>query len=256
MYSPRLGECDPLRTSSRTGWRHLCNLRDDHSGEERRTEKHPQNRGQREGKGRQQNDMGDDVEEAVRRPRHSPSMRGLSTVDAASSQPSCNVPSSSSHSAASRAGTEGGRRGGEEEAGAGTVAFVFVVSDGGGGQGEAPASAQRSAQSGSDRSFTDSQHQQRQSRRRAPDPASSTPLGGGGINSSAGSSGAFRREGEVRAVLAEVDRVGQTMGSSKLKYSWLLEIREAMCQVELFHSRVSGKKKLFVNGVLIRLDVT
>lgn len=57
-------------------------------------------------------------------------------------------------------------------------------------------------------------------------------------------------DSEVTALYADVDMVGQIMGSSKIKYTWVLEIRNIPYRIEFLHSKVSGKKKLFVNGTL------
>ncbi|PHJ17690.1 hypothetical protein CSUI_008483, partial [Cystoisospora suis] len=58
----------------------------------------------------------------------------------------------------------------------------------------------------------------------------------------------IRDDNEVDALYTSIDYVGQTIETSKLRYTWLLSIRGRQYQIDFLHSKVSGKKRLAVNS--------
>ncbi|KFG58261.1 hypothetical protein TGRUB_264900 [Toxoplasma gondii RUB] len=65
------------------------------------------------------------------------------------------------------------------------------------------------------------------------------------------SCGRLRSDEEVEALYAGLDFVGQTIEASKVKYTWLLTIKGVKHEVAFFHSKVTGKKRLIVDGRII-----
>ena len=48
--------------------------------------------------------------------------------------------------------------------------------------------------------------------------------------------------------LTAVQEVGTIVPSSKLKYAWLLDVEEKLYTVTLFHSKLSKKYEVLING--------
>ncbi|KEP62179.1 UNVERIFIED_CONTAM: hypothetical protein HHA_264900 [Hammondia hammondi] len=63
--------------------------------------------------------------------------------------------------------------------------------------------------------------------------------------------GRLRSDEEVEALYAGLEFVGQTIEASKVKYTWLLTIKGVHHEVAFFHSKVTGKKRLIVDGRII-----
>ncbi|PFH36631.1 hypothetical protein BESB_048230 [Besnoitia besnoiti] len=63
--------------------------------------------------------------------------------------------------------------------------------------------------------------------------------------------GRLRSDDDVEALYAGVDLIGQTIEGSKVKYTWLLTIKGTRHKVEFFHSKISGKKRLILDGRVI-----
>jgi hypothetical protein len=55
----------------------------------------------------------------------------------------------------------------------------------------------------------------------------------------------------IRAVTFTEDSVGRTFSDSKTKTTWTVQIRDESKQISLTNSRISGKKKVFVDCLLI-----
>ena len=49
----------------------------------------------------------------------------------------------------------------------------------------------------------------------------------------------------------KVDHIGRTVKSTKLRHAWTLHLGETEVKIELEHSRLSGKKKVLVDGKLL-----
>ncbi|CDJ38859.1 hypothetical protein, conserved [Eimeria tenella] len=61
----------------------------------------------------------------------------------------------------------------------------------------------------------------------------------------------IREDEEVEAIGASIDYVGQTIEASKVKYQWHFRIAGVNHRVEFFHSKISGRKKILMDGQLI-----
>ncbi|XP_026189865.1 uncharacterized protein LOC34621938 [Cyclospora cayetanensis] len=64
----------------------------------------------------------------------------------------------------------------------------------------------------------------------------------------------IRDDDEVEALGASVDYVGQTIESSKVKYQWHFRIANSDHRVEFFNSKISGRKKLYMDARLIHMQ--
>ena len=47
------------------------------------------------------------------------------------------------------------------------------------------------------------------------------------------------------------NQIGKSMKASKLRYIWKLELNGVLHQIEFYDSKLSGKKRLFRDGILI-----
>lgn len=59
---------------------------------------------------------------------------------------------------------------------------------------------------------------------------------------------------DIKNMFFDRREVGRTVKSSKIYYVWEFVTNKRVCKVELFHSKVSGKKKLVLDGKVIMED--
>lgn len=55
----------------------------------------------------------------------------------------------------------------------------------------------------------------------------------------------------LNPISTSVDDIGRTMKASKQRWKWIIEDNKCIIELELFVSKISGKRKIFVNQHLI-----
>uniref|UniRef100_A0A0G4I6Q4 Uncharacterized protein n=1 Tax=Chromera velia CCMP2878 TaxID=1169474 RepID=A0A0G4I6Q4_9ALVE len=61
----------------------------------------------------------------------------------------------------------------------------------------------------------------------------------------------LRADTQIQALYFETDAVGKSMAGSKVKYTWVLEVKGKRHQIDLTSSRLSGRRKVFMDGRLL-----